>query len=626
MGIDKYVNGTINTLIVATRRLKKHLIQTGNKSGNCSLKHVTLQQAMLRELDMSLDYLLTFHNEKRDLSRVNPWCSVLRSHPLNCVVTRDCVCREDTRAAISPSSLQSPWTSHFSSVAHFLQDRKVPSQTYLGAISIYRVFNLEVSNRSMAGQIVVGDCRFLVYTVLGAERWFNDLAFMMVQTLHANLIRRPSRCPVDILIMTDATNIPVLDRILSSYGVLFYATAPVSNQMLASATKLQIFQVPNITCYDSIIFLDVDILVDIRDFGVLLERVWLEPTKLHVFREKNNASFFAEMYWSLPSLEFSKPEIDALQAECITPFNAGTFMFQPNDIMRAHFANVLNLFLTWKKTFFYEQSFLNYYFPKQRALVYSIRNEDLQLFPKVNTKYSALVHFTGAGMKSKLTAMELYLEKYMKWVPPLLIHPRPNSALNISNPVWFLTDNQRSFSFSFVVPIPISNEEIPVALKPIADRKQFLSYFPSPDPIMDQYLICRLGTPVATPLKESLNSQFCLHTVVSSELSLSILAGCLPVLVEQQSPWPFSELINYYSFSVIISIDLIGEVLNVLERISLPERQLMQNNLFLIRNVFTVTRPATSVMLFNTTAPDFPLYYNSFLYIMKQAELVSTAP
>ena len=44
------------------------------------------------------------------------------------------------------------------------------------------------------------------------------------------------------------------------------------------------------------------------------------------------------------------------------PFNAGQFMFKNTNVMEGHFAAVLWLSSVWPGVFFFEQSFMNFYF------------------------------------------------------------------------------------------------------------------------------------------------------------------------------------------------------------------------------------------------------------------------
>ena len=105
-------------------------------------------------------------------------------------------------------------------------------------------------------------------------------------------------------------------------------------------------------------------------------------------------------------------------AENIHPFNAGIFMFQPNHVMKRHFQNVLHMIATYNNSqfFFYEQSFLNYYFPRHRAVTYTIGEADLVMIRNDSAPYSALIHFYGAGFTSKLPRMKIYIQALMPWV------------------------------------------------------------------------------------------------------------------------------------------------------------------------------------------------------------------
>ena len=62
-------------------------------------------------------------------------------------------------------------------------------------------------------------CKYMVYTVLGAQRRFNDLAVMMVRSLFASILRNPPTCSVDIFILTDRENFKAMQPLVDMFGV-----------------------------------------------------------------------------------------------------------------------------------------------------------------------------------------------------------------------------------------------------------------------------------------------------------------------------------------------------------------------------------------------------------------------
>eukprot|EP01036_Dinobryon_divergens_P033619 gene33619-43449_t len=264
-------------------------------------------------------------------------------------------------------------------------------------------------------------CKYMVYTVLGAQRWFNDLTVMMVRSLFASIIRNPPTCLVDIFILTDRDNFEAMQPLVDMFGVRLHEMPRNEDGELSSMTKLQVFSIPQIHSYAAVLFVDADILFNIDSLGSFMSKVSNFPNKLHVFRESPTAETFTSFYFSLSAYPVSKEDIATFNAEKISPFNAGIFMFQPTKIMQRHFQNVLDLIAVYPKnaTYFFEQSFMNYYFAKNRAVVYTITQEDSTMMANKNDdskNISALLHFAGAGNPNKLPRMRNYMKNFMQWV------------------------------------------------------------------------------------------------------------------------------------------------------------------------------------------------------------------
>lgn len=257
------------------------------------------------------------------------------------------------------------------------------------------------------------DCKFLVYTVLSAERKFNAMAALMIRSLRSVLERRPSICMVDVLILTDEDNIVNFQRMSKEFDVKFMSIPRSFDPEKASMSKLSIFSLPNINEFRVVMFVDCDTLFDILNIDFLFVKTLNNPENLHVFAEPN-ASFDKE-YWSLSEAKFSFDEINELDRLGIVPFNAGIFMFEPNVAMRIQFQKLNQFIQNYDGKFFYEQSFMNYWFAKQRLLSYSVDSSSYVIFPHVETNYQRIVHFTGLG-RDKLSEMRTYAVRNMGWM------------------------------------------------------------------------------------------------------------------------------------------------------------------------------------------------------------------
>ena len=269
------------------------------------------------------------------------------------------------------------------------------------------------------------DCKYMIYTVLGAERWFNMAATMMIESLFASVRHNPPLCLVDVYIMTDKENFEALAPLVRRFNVHLHEVPRYKSQQKSSMEKLKVFSIPHIYSYLSVLFVDADVLFNIQNLGRLMAKVFSNPFKLHVYRERgysaeafNSEVFGPKKYW------LTAREIDTYKDKGISPFNAGTFLFQPNQVMKKHFEALLKLIASYPRneTYFYEQSFMNYYFPKHDAMVYTLTEEELIMllgtkdYPD-DKEYFTLLHFTGTtGSRSKIDRMEHYLRSFMPWV------------------------------------------------------------------------------------------------------------------------------------------------------------------------------------------------------------------
>jgi hypothetical protein len=99
----------------------------------------------------------------------------------------------------------------------------------------------------------------------------------------------------------------------------------------------------------------------------------------------------------------------------LKPFNAGQFLFKNTLKMKKHFENIIWLTKAWGGYYFYEQSFLNYYFNVKTKLT---SNEILHPVTKLNNyrgdafhPYVSIVHITGGMLRDKVLGMRNALTK-----------------------------------------------------------------------------------------------------------------------------------------------------------------------------------------------------------------------
>ena len=205
--------------------------------------------------------------------------------------------------------------------------------------------------------VVSGGKNLLYFSVFLSDEYV-ELLYMCLKSIVTNT----PTINFDILFITDAdtkVKIQAFD-IISKFNVDYMLSDRVNTGPLASLKKLNIFDYEKISDYSKILFFDVDIMC-IKDLNIIFQKE-LVPEKLYVCSTPTSKSRLLTsvthgiMYFS---------ELDAVtmnENPNIETFNAGQFLFLNSSRMKNHFANVRWLKNVWPGEYFYEQSFMNYYF------------------------------------------------------------------------------------------------------------------------------------------------------------------------------------------------------------------------------------------------------------------------
>jgi len=124
--------------------------------------------------------------------------------------------------------------------------------------------------------------------------------------------------------------------------------------------KLKLFSFEKIAEYKKVLYLDADIVfgkIDIQDvFGLELSTKTFYSMVHDECLAQTHQTFFHTIR------RYEKNEMEKFEEAKLLPFNAGQFMFIVSDVMQKHFENILYLISIWRKKYFFEQSFMNYYF------------------------------------------------------------------------------------------------------------------------------------------------------------------------------------------------------------------------------------------------------------------------
>ncbi len=213
----------------------------------------------------------------------------------------------------------------------------------------------------------------------------------------------------DILVMCDEH----FREHLASLDIDHIHMTPVNaTPVHASMRKTEIFRFSGIERYSRVLFLDCDIVI-----GKSLENVFESIERsdvLYVKPENKDPESHKNMYYSRQDLPYSDAELKGLARDQVYAFNAGQFAFRVSPVMRENFEAVARGTENYdERIHFYEQSFMNAYFNRARAVDYSL-DPHIRLFAQIHMTAppKAINHFCGAtaSIGEKLDWMERYYE------------------------------------------------------------------------------------------------------------------------------------------------------------------------------------------------------------------------
>lgn len=256
-------------------------------------------------------------------------------------------------------------------------------------------------------------CRYLVYTcVYLMKPTYGEMAKLMVYSLRASLQRAPLKCAVDIVLFSSRRTFRTMER-LANLNVTFHFTKTPFDSNGATFQKARIFELPNILRYNAVACVDVDMLFNLPSLEALFTPALAAPSQLHVFAEKNFR--VTHEYFALGALPFTESEQHDIERRGnVRAFNTGLFVFVPSQIMQREFDGMLRLMERYEGRFFYEQSFMNYWFTARNRVAYSFDTDIIAFKVPLDEEYRALIHFTGT--RDPLYEMRKYATRFLPWI------------------------------------------------------------------------------------------------------------------------------------------------------------------------------------------------------------------
>jgi hypothetical protein len=197
----------------------------------------------------------------------------------------------------------------------------------------------------------------LYFTTLYNDK-YTELLEMCLNSIHATT---PTK-NFDVLFITDENSkSKIVDfPILQHFNVDYFVIPPVNSAPKASIKKLSIFEYDKIDEYGKVLFLDVDS-VCVKNLNLIFDKV-LYLNKLYVsFPKTHRSPLLLTATHGIMHMT-DEDALSLLNNTDFYPFNAGQFLFLNSTRMRMHFSNVKWIQNCWPAMYFYEQSFMNYYF------------------------------------------------------------------------------------------------------------------------------------------------------------------------------------------------------------------------------------------------------------------------
>lgn len=240
----------------------------------------------------------------------------------------------------------------------------------------------------------------LIYFTIGGDPKYVELLEFCLKTLHE---KNPDlNSWADIMVMCDENYKQYIQDLKIDY---IYLTEKTTNPMQISMKKVEIFKfLEKHDHYEKILYLDCDLIImkslkDIFNIEMKNDILYVVPE----FDYKLN-------YYSFHSGSrvYTPEQHRFLQKNNIQGFNCGQFLFLNTPQMKQHFQNVLDMMNSNDDAnFFYEQSFMNYYFNLSNKISYQL-DFFVKLRPPSLEPNVIIYHFANASIsfQNKLILMK----------------------------------------------------------------------------------------------------------------------------------------------------------------------------------------------------------------------------
>lgn len=277
--------------------------------------------------------------------------------------------------------------------------------------------NNKIADTKILSKTPIGIKNLIYYTVFG-DSGYVDLLELSINSI----LSFPNKIFWDFLIITDKETKTKINQIVFSkpINLHFLILDTPSDGVEASKCKIRLYDWEFIDEYQNILFLDTDI-VAIENIDSVFDACLENNVVYTAYGQNPNTLDFRNYYHGFEIL--SKEFVQEMKNTKQQPFNAGQFLFKNSKIMRAHFTNINWFMENWPGEYFFEQSFMCYYFAKARCIQDNLLSlvdfcslETITLITQIKPT-TVLLHFAGEALNA--VAKLDYIRKHLAHITSL---------------------------------------------------------------------------------------------------------------------------------------------------------------------------------------------------------------
>lgn len=207
----------------------------------------------------------------------------------------------------------------------------------------------------------IGTKNLVYFTIFSSENYLKVLDYCL-----QGINKFTTNKNFDLLFITQESFVPKIQAMtcIKNFNYNFLILSDIKDPVEASMKKLRVFDYENINQYKKILFLDCDVLPISPIDGLFEKPIDQNCIEVASNPEVSAKTFLDGVYFfTLDYLDDKRR--DFINKNSPIPFNAGHFMFVNSERMKQHFKNVVWFSAAWPGEYFFEQSFMNYYFSLQ---------------------------------------------------------------------------------------------------------------------------------------------------------------------------------------------------------------------------------------------------------------------